>query len=69
MTASSPRSHSVPPTPVDLRLSALGRRVSASGPLAIILTDLVYGVRERDHAETLHFTTGARIAEAVGGRS
>ena len=50
MTTHEPRPHSVPALPLDLRLSALGRRVSASGPLAIVLSDLAYGSRERDHA-------------------
>ncbi len=69
MTTHDPRPHSVPALPLDLRLSAIGRRVSASGPLAIVLSDLAFGTRERDHAEVLHLATHARVADAVGVRS
>lgn len=65
MTTYDPRPNSVPSLPLDLRLSAIGRRVPVSGPLAGVLAGLVYGDRERDHAETLHFATHARVAEAA----
>ncbi len=69
MTTANTRPYFVPPSSFDLRLSAISRRVSASGPLAGVLTSLVYGDRERDHAEVLHHTTRARVADAVGARS
>ena len=68
MITPKPRPNSLPPSSIDLRLSALGRRISASGSLAAVLADLAFGVPERDDTEALHFTTGARVAEAVGAR-
>lgn len=69
MTTVEHRPHSVPAMPLDLRLAAIGRRVSTSGALAIVLSEMAFGTRQRDHAEALHFATHARVADAVGVRS
>ena len=69
MTSPDLRSHSVPALPPDLRLSAICRRISASGPIASVISDLAFGARQRDHAEALHHVTGARVAEAARCRS
>ena len=68
MTSSDLRPHSVPPTPIDLRLSALGRRIAVSGPLAIVLADLAFGAQRRDDVTALHVTSAARIADTMGAR-
>ncbi len=68
MTSPDLRPHSAPALPPDLRLSAIGRRVSASGPLAIVLSEMAFGSHQRDHAEALHFATNARVTSHAEAR-
>ena len=65
---SVPRPPSAPPI-TTLRLSAIARRVSASGSLAVVLADLAYGSPNRDDVTALHLTSTARIANAAAVHS
>ena len=64
MTTPDPRPHSAPHSPINLRLSALGRRVSASRPLAIALSEMAFGPHRRDDIATLAACTASRVMEA-----
>ena len=50
--------------PQILRASAIARRVSASEPLAMILSDLAFGPPRRDDVAMLMACTVSRITEA-----
>ncbi len=68
MTAVEPRPHSVPALPPDLRRSAIGRRVSASGSLAIVLADLAFGTPRRSDLAALVSVTSDRVSAYAGAR-
>ncbi len=64
MTTHEPRPYSVPPLTTGLRLSALGRRTSASGSLAIVLSEMAFGPHRRDDIAALVACTASRVMEA-----
>lgn len=58
-----------PPTPQALRTALLTRRISTSGPLAIVISDLAFGSSPRDDIAMTAYATAARIAAATGAHS
>ena len=60
------RSHSNPPRTIDIRVAAISRRIAASGPLAMVISDLAFGTSPRDDITMTASTTAARVAAAAG---
>ena len=68
MTITNSRPYSVQPLTSGLRLSAIGRRVSASGPLAIVITDLAYGEPRCNDLGMLQSVTTSRCVSYAEAR-
>ncbi len=60
------RPHSNPPRTTDIRVAAIGRRIAASEPLAMVISDLAFGSSPRDDIAMTAYATAARVAAATG---
>ena len=68
MATANSRHYSVQPLTSGLRLSAIGRRISTSGSLAIVLADLAFGDGQRSDLAHLMALTADRVSSSTGAR-